>query len=654
MQGDHRPEVPGGGHHRQAGEHHLQARLQAELSAPCRARSTASSRRGSSPSWRRRSAPRGSPRSAASRDARATTSWPTTTGFRSRSPTRSCGSPRQLMNEPDEERWARRFGESFMDWKPREERSYLGTYSMGIGASARRVRAASRRSISQQSRFYRLEVLEVGRRRARYRWTPAPRATGCRSGPAPGSRRRSSASRPTGACRAPAIIESTCAARGDDACRWEVRWKNPSLGRPLLAAQPGGRGRVDRSSACWTRRPAAAGRSRRVTPLPLLAGVALGYCAPRGAPAPPHPAAPRSAVRGDHLLEPRAREEVRRARDPDRAALAPHRPERGGERHPRSREDLRPGPRPARPPHGLPARAPLPGGPRAPACCAATGWRAPIRRAVRSRASSCRSTPRPARARRAAVTGAAGARQRRGARDRSPSTGDLVRAHRVAQLRRRAAAGARPGLRGAHRDASRSRAASTRATWSCWPRWPTTWRSPSTRPRASRPSRSCPAASRTRCGSAPSSCGPPTRSCGAPTAICRPPSCSSSSARRWPRSASSWRGSPTSSNNPIGFISSNVATLERLRPAPAAHARGLPGRAAARRRPASGSQRAEGRAARWTTRSSTSTRCSQGIREGADRTRKIVARPPRVRPHAGRRVAGGRSRTRSSSRASRC
>jgi len=39
----------------------------------------------------------------------------------------------RLMNEPDEERWARRFGESFMDWKPREERSYLGTYSMGIG-----------------------------------------------------------------------------------------------------------------------------------------------------------------------------------------------------------------------------------------------------------------------------------------------------------------------------------------------------------------------------------------------------------------------------------------------------------------------------------------------------------------------------------------
>jgi len=32
----------------------------------------------------------------------------------------------QLMREPDQERWARRYGESFMDWKPREERSYDG------------------------------------------------------------------------------------------------------------------------------------------------------------------------------------------------------------------------------------------------------------------------------------------------------------------------------------------------------------------------------------------------------------------------------------------------------------------------------------------------------------------------------------------------
>ena len=40
----------------------------------------------------------------------------------------------ELMGETDEERWARRFGDDMMDWKPsREYRHYLGTYTMGIG-----------------------------------------------------------------------------------------------------------------------------------------------------------------------------------------------------------------------------------------------------------------------------------------------------------------------------------------------------------------------------------------------------------------------------------------------------------------------------------------------------------------------------------------
>src|ERR1700738_1313072 len=79
---------------------------------------------------------------------------------------------RGLMREPDEERWARRYGESFMDWKPREERSYLGTYSMGIGSP----RAAYQRVptiYEQQSRgLYRLDKLEGGSRHPRYRWPP--------------------------------------------------------------------------------------------------------------------------------------------------------------------------------------------------------------------------------------------------------------------------------------------------------------------------------------------------------------------------------------------------------------------------------------------------------------------------------------------------
>jgi len=135
----------------------------------------------------------------------------------------------RLMNEPDEERWARRFGESFMDWKPREERSYLGTYSMGIGHP----RAAYERMPTiyhSQSRFYQVEGLEAGRRRARYQWTPLP---GYRM--------------PLWACtwlkvqneRFPTnwglpratVVERQCAAQGADSCVIEVRWQNPSLGR---------------------------------------------------------------------------------------------------------------------------------------------------------------------------------------------------------------------------------------------------------------------------------------------------------------------------------------------------------------------------------------------------------------------------------------
>ena len=180
----------------------------------------------------------------------------------------------ELMNEPDEERWARRFGESFMDWKPREERSYLGTYSMGIGHP----RAAYERMSTiyhSQSRFYEIEALEVGRRRARYKWTPLP---GYRMPLWVCTWLRVQNERfPTnwGLPRA-RITESTCAARGDDACRWEVSWKNPSLGRrlwlPSLAGAAGSiaLGVLDAvAGGGW---PLAV-----ATPLPLVAGIALGY-----------------------------------------------------------------------------------------------------------------------------------------------------------------------------------------------------------------------------------------------------------------------------------------------------------------------------------------------------------------------------------------
>jgi hypothetical protein len=41
----------------------------------------------------------------------------------------------RLTGDVDEDRWARRFTDDMMDWKPsREYRHYTGTYTMGLGS----------------------------------------------------------------------------------------------------------------------------------------------------------------------------------------------------------------------------------------------------------------------------------------------------------------------------------------------------------------------------------------------------------------------------------------------------------------------------------------------------------------------------------------
>ena len=135
---------------------------------------------------------------------------------------------RELMGEPDEERWVRRFWDYGMDWKPREERSYLGTYTMGIG-DPRTVYARQDVFDRQVHCWVRLDIVEMGRTRALFRRTPLP-----------------GYSMPRWACtwikvtfeRYPTnwqlpralITETECAAKGGDACVLEVRWRNPSLG----------------------------------------------------------------------------------------------------------------------------------------------------------------------------------------------------------------------------------------------------------------------------------------------------------------------------------------------------------------------------------------------------------------------------------------
>ncbi|HEU5192595.1 MAG TPA: ATP-binding protein [Methylomirabilota bacterium] len=135
-----------------------------------------------------------------------------------------------LTGDVDEEAWVARAAADMMAWKPsREYRHYLGTYTMGMG-TPRDVYAANVRASAAISRFSTLEIVRSRRssmvyRRAplagyaiprwfcvweneKWRWYPKnwglPAAT---------------------------IVEHQCAARGADACVVEVHWKNPPLGR---------------------------------------------------------------------------------------------------------------------------------------------------------------------------------------------------------------------------------------------------------------------------------------------------------------------------------------------------------------------------------------------------------------------------------------
>jgi signal transduction histidine kinase len=183
---------------------------------------------------------------------------------------------RELMGEPDEDRWVRGFCEFSMDWKPREERSYLGTWSMGIGDP--------RTIYQRQDVFYRgmhrhatLSIEELGRRHVVYRVTPRPgrrmRRWACVHLQVVWERFPTNWGLPRARVR-----ERQCAAMGDEACVVEVRWKNPSMGHPFWLATGAGAAVAGGMLAL-----AAAGHP--VTPagltatavLPVAAGVALGY-----------------------------------------------------------------------------------------------------------------------------------------------------------------------------------------------------------------------------------------------------------------------------------------------------------------------------------------------------------------------------------------
>jgi len=183
----------------------------------------------------------------------------------------------RLMGETDEDRWARRYAEDFMDWKPsREERAWGGTYTMALGSPRaiyeKTPELTSGLLLSDSTRF---ECPELGRRRAVFRLTPLagvdiPRWL-C-------TWQRVCYERyPTnwGLPRA-RVTERSCAARGDEACEWEIRWKNPPLGRRFWA--PVAAGTAGAILAAVSAGEAVAfGPAAAIAGLSLLAGGALGY-----------------------------------------------------------------------------------------------------------------------------------------------------------------------------------------------------------------------------------------------------------------------------------------------------------------------------------------------------------------------------------------
>jgi len=141
----------------------------------------------------------------------------------------------RLMGETDEDRWARRYTEFLMEWRPsRTDRHYLGTYSMGL-AEPRRYFERCRTVWGQNVSYVRFELVDIGRRRARFRWSSPPGVA---------MRRWSCTEIKVGLERAPTVwglppatvTEHQCATRGADACVVDVRWTNPPLGRSFWAA----------------------------------------------------------------------------------------------------------------------------------------------------------------------------------------------------------------------------------------------------------------------------------------------------------------------------------------------------------------------------------------------------------------------------------
>jgi signal transduction histidine kinase len=180
----------------------------------------------------------------------------------------------RLMNERDEERWARRFAEFLMEWKPsRAERAWGGAYTKSFG-SPRAIYA--QHSPAAFVSFARLEVVHLGRTRGTLRLLP-----------------EAGARLPRWACTYPRvcnelyplnwglpparIVEHACSARGDAECVWEIHWKNPRWGRRFWLPAGAGAGASAMLGLALATGAALPGAAAALVAAPAAVGLALGY-----------------------------------------------------------------------------------------------------------------------------------------------------------------------------------------------------------------------------------------------------------------------------------------------------------------------------------------------------------------------------------------
>jgi signal transduction histidine kinase len=182
----------------------------------------------------------------------------------------------ELMGETDEVRWARRFGDYWMDWKPsHEERSYLGAYSMGLG-SPRAIYERAEPLHRQINRAFVMRLVEMHRTRARFRLEVQP---GCFMPKWMCEQTKVGVERyPMNWGLPRAVVgEIECAADGKPACVWDVRWKNPPIGARFWGSTLVGLAAGGLAHVAWTAGHLGSSLGDAVvTLLPVVSGVAAG------------------------------------------------------------------------------------------------------------------------------------------------------------------------------------------------------------------------------------------------------------------------------------------------------------------------------------------------------------------------------------------